>query len=557
MARRPAWPARLLLALVAAVTLTLAAFRPLEGDDAYVVDNLRSAGWRRHLFAFDYDAPSADYVSWWAGEVFQRRFVRVPSSALLWCQWKLFGLEAAPYHLVTLGLVAASCLVVHALARRYLPPLPAFVVALVPAVHPASAEVVGALNTQPVAVAGLFAVIGAADWERMRRTGSRLSYARALGFAFLAMISYEAAVVLPLALLLADAVAARSWRGLAEPRRLGLLALLAPYTWLALAVRRGLYAPESGPLRPLDEVWTSARLDATAYVIKTFGIFDPRSAKTYLVHRVAGEPWAIVLALLLLVGVLLAVRRSRVGWLGLAVFALLLLAPWLTRATVSKLNFSTFRQLYLPVLLGGPLVLAACWDGEPARARRLARGCAAVALVALAVQAFLMGRLQIGVIAQRRLAAALPRILATIPAGDTIVTVGDSMCRESPSLFVPNASLYAVPVTADDEAPLLTVVDAHTLVARVARGVLDIPVRVQLPARSADDERGPDWNVVRPPPLVEAGTQRIPGATVSLEQRSDRGVEALRYRFDRPLAELSFLRLHDCDPPERIIVATP
>lgn len=103
-----AWP--VLCAALAAATLGFAAFRPLAGDDVYILENLRSGAWSRRLFAFDLDAPSADYVAWWSGIALQRRFVRVPASALLWVESELFGLRAAPYHLLLASLAGGpSC----------------------------------------------------------------------------------------------------------------------------------------------------------------------------------------------------------------------------------------------------------------------------------------------------------------------------------------------------------------------------------------------------------------------------------------------------------------
>jgi hypothetical protein len=94
----------------------------LSGDDIYVLRSLRADDWGHRLFAFDFDAPSADDVSWWSGATFQRRFVRVPSSALLWVQWKLFGFHGEAFHAVTWLFVLASALLIHRRARQSLPP---------------------------------------------------------------------------------------------------------------------------------------------------------------------------------------------------------------------------------------------------------------------------------------------------------------------------------------------------------------------------------------------------------------------------------------------------
>jgi hypothetical protein len=357
--------------------------------------------------------------------------------------------------------------------------------------------------------------------------------------------------VLPFALLLADRALSKQQDRLDERRRrFGLFAVFVAYLPLAIAMRRGLHAPDAGPLRPVDEIWRSARLDATAYWLKTFGIFDPRDPTVYWLHRTAGEPFAIVTAVLLLVGVILWVRRHPVGWLGLTVFGLFLLAPWLMRATVSQLNLPTLRQIYLPVLLGAPLVAVALWSRV--RERTLLRGGAILSLVALSGQSLLSGGVQTTRIPQRQLASSLREVTAEIPADQTIVCIGNDVCGESPSLVASNPSIFAIPTTVDDATPALIPLDAHSLLARAPESELDVLTEEQQPVRSPEEERGPTWIVQRPPPLVVFGSQRIPGATVSIAERSERGIRAIRYQFDRPLSQLAFLRLHGCQPPERV-----
>ncbi|APR81909.1 TPR repeat protein [Minicystis rosea] len=547
--RRRRWLGAAVIVIVALATLGVAVFQPLGGDDVYVLENLSSGRWAPRFFAFDVDAPSAGYVPWWFGVAFQRRFLRVPSSGLLWIEWELFGRSAVPYHLITAALVLAGCLLLYRLALRHVSAPRAVVIASVPLLHPSSAEVVGTLNCQPLAAAGLFCVATVVAWDRMRRTGSRPALAAALAFCALAITSYEAAAVLPFVLLLADVVlwndhapSPRAWG-----RRLGLLAVFVAYVPGAVAIRRGLTAPDTGPLRPLAEVWRSARLDATAYGLKTFGLFDPRDPAAHWLHRIAGEPLSIAAALALLAAVVVLVRRQRLGMLGLVVFASFLVLPWITRATVAQLNLPTLRQLHLPMLLGGPLVVAALLASVRSRAMG-AIGCAWLA--ALSVETIVVGGLSAPIPERRALSSSLRAALADVPADRTIVGIGGDLCGLSPSLFRPGGVLLAIP-DADEATPALTVIDAHTLVARVPEA-FDVPEHEQLPARQQATDRGPAWLVRRPPPIVLHGSQRIPGANVDVVARGPRGIQALRYRFDRPLSQLVFLRMRGCDAPERV-----
>ncbi|HEY6459028.1 MAG TPA: hypothetical protein VIY73_02725, partial [Polyangiaceae bacterium] len=191
--------------VVAAVAVQLvSAFQALGGDDIYVLANVRSGAWSRRLFAFNLDTPAPAYMPWWTGQVLQRRFIRVPASALIWLESELFGSRAVPYHLVTLALLAASCLLLFLLLSRRMPLPTAAVVALVPALHPASVEIVGNLCCQPIATAGLLSVAAVAAWQRMRERPSAGSIGTVVLLCALAVTSYEAAVVLPVFLVLAD-----------------------------------------------------------------------------------------------------------------------------------------------------------------------------------------------------------------------------------------------------------------------------------------------------------------------------------------------------------------
>jgi hypothetical protein len=507
-------------------------FQPFAGDDIYVLESLRSGSWHSRLAAFDLDAPSADDVSWWSGPVFQRRFVRVPSSGLLWLQWKLFGFHAEAFHAVTWLCVLAASLLIFRRARQALTPLQAALVALVPSVHPASAEVVGVMNCQPLAFAGLCAVLAALAWERQSKA--------AFIWTALAITSYEAAIFLPFALVLAD----RWTRGRFDKRSAAMAALFAAYVPAAIAVRSGLTDPDTGPMRPAAEVWRSLRLDGEAYVLKTFGIFDPYATQIYWVHRHAGEVIAAALAIALLAGVWFSLKSRRAGLLGAMVFFGFLLAPWLTRATVSQLNLPTLRQLALPVMLGGPLLMAAVLGNAW-------RSAAAGALLALCtVQSILSGGIG-GLQHDRRLAdAGLRRALQGVAESQEIVTVDDG-CGSSPSLVREGPVLFAIPPSRGDDAPTLRALDGYTVLAESKSG-FQIQDKIRPPKRSTALDRGPGWLTLRPPPLLANGWQRIPGATVAIAEQHEGLVHALRVRFDWPLRQITILRYLNCEDLERI-----
>lgn len=515
------------MVLGCAVALGPAVVQPFSGDDIYVLESLRSDSWRPRLFAFDFDAPSADDGSWWSGAVYQRRFVRIPSSGMLWLQWKLFGLRPEAFHAVTWLCILSAALLIYRRARVALDPLPAALVALTPAVHPANAEMIGVMNCQPLAFAGLCAVLAALAWEKRSR-------AAGLVWTALAITSYEAAIVLPFVLILGE----RYQRGRFERKSAAAMgALFIAYVPAALAVRRGLTNPDTGPMRPAAEVWRSLRLDGEAYVLKAFGLFDPNAPQVYWLHRHAGELAAVALVLFLLGGLWACFTNRRLALFGAAVFGGFLLAPWVTRATVSQLNLPTLRQLALPIMLGGPLLMAALVH------RRLV----AIGLLTLwAVQAVASGGAGELPRDRRETDKELRRVLQGVPEDQRIATV-DEGCGASFSLVHLGPVLSAIPPARGDGVPRLRALDDHTVLAESTSG-FEIQDRVRPPKRATALDRGPAWLTLRPPPLLSQGWQRIPGATVAIADQQAGLVRALRVRFDRPLSEIAFLRWADCTP---------
>jgi hypothetical protein len=536
--------------VVAAVAIQLpSAFQPLGGDDVYILENLRSASWSRRLFAFNLDPPSPNYFEWWTGNIVQRRFIRVPASALLWIESELFGLHAIPYHLVTLALVAATSLLFFHLLSRRVPIVTAMLASVAPALHPASSEIVSSLACQPLATAGLFSLSAVVGWQRMRVRPSSGAVAVVVLLSALAVTSYEAAVVLPAALVLADVWLpvpngpnSRRWAP-----RLAVLAVVVAYLPCAFAIRRGLTAPDTTPVRPLREVMLALRYDTVEYICKASGLLNPADARAYWYHAWAGEAVAVATAVGLLAATVGLVRRSRLGILGVVAFALFLAPPLLTRATVSALNFPSLRQLYLPMMLGAPPVLVALIRTRFSRVT-IPLWCAVLALESV---------IAAGIVdadrARREVTESTTRILDNVAAGSTVVGVGDSACDFALSLVWPGPSLLGIPGYADDPGPQLTAVDDRTLIARTALG-FDVRTEAALPYRKLGANRGPAWLPSQPTELATSGSQRISGATITVEAREGEQITALRYRFDRPLAEMAFVRFRDCGKPERMRV---
>jgi hypothetical protein len=134
------------------------------------------------------------------------RFYRPLAQALLAVEARWFGGEAAAYNLVHLAFHAANALLVHRLAARLLPGRwPAALAALLFALHPFHPNAVSFIASYATLFAGTALFGAAVAWEAWRATSPAAGrYAAALLLYAAATACYEAAVALPLALLLRE-----------------------------------------------------------------------------------------------------------------------------------------------------------------------------------------------------------------------------------------------------------------------------------------------------------------------------------------------------------------
>ncbi len=161
----------------------------------------------------------------------------------------LHGLDPLPYHLENLALHLAATLALFLLARRLAGgPGPAFVAALLFAIHPVNAETVNLVAARNNALVALFTLTSCAAYLRARESGSRRWLAGAAGLFLLAVASKETGLMLLPFLALHELIPEPGGRERARPR--DALLRLAPLALVAagyLAVRVAVLSTVIGP----------------------------------------------------------------------------------------------------------------------------------------------------------------------------------------------------------------------------------------------------------------------------------------------------------------------
>lgn len=147
-----------------------------------------------------------------------------------WLEWRLWEHRPAGYHVVNILLHAASAVLLWLLLRRLSIP-GAWLAALLFAVHPVNVETVAWISQRKNTLGMLFFLLAAMGYLDWHRTGRFASYAAALFFFALSLMSKPLAVMFPFVIVAYD-----WWR---NPRRL-LRGVAAAVPFLLVAALYGM-----------------------------------------------------------------------------------------------------------------------------------------------------------------------------------------------------------------------------------------------------------------------------------------------------------------------------
>jgi hypothetical protein len=468
----------------------------------------------------------------------------VPSALLSFEVWALGTVDPQRLRFVTLAIHLLSCLLGYHLLNRWLgDPRKSAAVVIIAGLHGAAFEVVTWEACQAIAIAGCFALLAATFLLDLRKREShRALTATALVLScFAAMTSYEAAVGLPLVLILLDRYLVPADATLRAKGGAAWLLSLYPVYGVMLWINARDSTHASYRAQPLEALSTLAT-DFLNYIAHTLAFFPAGD-------RLAFPPWFLGFVVIPVAAFIAAwLLRQRFAAGGLVAFVVFLSAPLVARATVSVLNRPGLRQLYLPLV--GLAVLLAVIPGGMTRRRSLAVALACVLSAGVSLAVFVMRVTPAGYVDLRQ---AVRRELASANRQQPILVVGKSRCESAHYTYDYHVEYDArgrrvfqlLPLGRSGEWPTLEVVGARRLVASVHSG---FAIDLSLPANPRRG-RAP---ALRLPDIAVSGTQRTPFGVAEVLVRDQGAIYAIAITTDRPLADYVVFLMRGCGEIRRV-----
>lgn len=366
--------------------------------------------------------------------------------AFQWGVTHLFNLNATGYHLVILGLHIATVLALYALVCEIGGREMGLVAAALFAVYPRHHQPVLWYAANSIVMVALLTLLAVLAYLRWRRTGRRAWYGAALVAAALALLTQEAAMLIPALIAvveLARLARERNLRALRHPRFYVALLPFAVLIGTCLVLNcAGARAFKLTGGTNLSDLAAMGMRSGEAYHI-TLGLDTVKDTLAYLTYWALPviplrslDPGALTAALALAVcGGLLAViirgswpARAGVLWGGIALVPFIVCVP-----------FGNADRYFYLASMGWALTAAALllWLGETAEKRRpnagrlvATVGTTACLLVFAGLIQARIGEWQAAGALAARIVQEADTLLTDVAPGDTVVLAGLPMTYE-------------------------------------------------------------------------------------------------------------------------------
>ena len=198
----------------------------------------------------------------------QQAYYRPLNRLTYMLDYQLFGLRPAGYHIENIIIHLTTAILLYFMALKLMgKPVPAFIAALIFAVHPVTAEAVNFISTRNSLLAAFFVLLTAITYLHAEAVHKRSYYYLSGLFFFMGLLCKEPTLMLPIVLFLFGMTDYRTFKERISERLFSLLPfVLATVIYLALQVNA--LSSVIGGDRIVDGLWE--RLLKNIYIIPKY-----------------------------------------------------------------------------------------------------------------------------------------------------------------------------------------------------------------------------------------------------------------------------------------------
>jgi tetratricopeptide (TPR) repeat protein len=281
----------------------------------------------------------------------QQAYYRPLNRLTYMLDYQIFGLRPAGYHIENIIIHLITAILLYLMALKLIgKPVPAFIAALIFAVHPVNAEAVNFISTRNSLLSAFFVLLTAITYLHAEAVNKRSYYYLSGLFFFMGLLCKEPVLMLPIVLLLYGMTDYRAFKMKIREKLFSLLPFVLA-TLIYLFLRTNALSSAIGVNRIVDGLWE--RLLQNIYIIPkyvTIILFPIRLnayyslPQNYLIEAAWLIPvWIAIIAVFLLLDKKKNVVRFGLLWLAVNFIPISNIVP-IPSAPMAE------RYLYLPAI---------------------------------------------------------------------------------------------------------------------------------------------------------------------------------------------------------------